>query len=110
MESFKIKFKFKSIDTVEELPVIIKNNVGKYIQHRLEEFQSIDLAHPDLEAIKLFCHKTIGSATSYNLNQLDEITKELKRIVQDSDLDLLADHLLDMQEFLEKLTKKYYKA
>ena len=105
-----MKFKFSCKDDVKNLPKIIKDNISNYIFHRFEEFEALDFETPDINGIRLFCHKTIGSASSYHLYQLDEITKELQRIVKEEDLKCLPEHVLDMQEFFEKLAKKYYKA
>lgn len=110
MVRFNIKFQFTTKDDVKSLPHIIKDNVSKYIGNRYNEFNELDFETPDIKAIRLFCHKTIGSASSYHLHQLDEISRELQRIVKEDELKLLPKHVLDMQEFFKNLRKKYYKA
>lgn len=93
------------MDQIEELPPIIKNNLPNYISNRLGDIKIINFSKIDINYLKALSHKFIGSARSYGLLRLEEISLELDLRVKDESLDAIKPLLEDMIKYLEDLKK-----
>lgn len=100
-------FPFKSKDDPKSLPKQISAYLSQYVQNRLDDFDQIKSSKFDLLFIRDYCHKVIGSARSYNLFQLEEITIELQELARREEKEQIKTLLEDYGQYLNELAKKH---
>ena len=102
-------FDFKNKDNIDELPEQIRSYLAQYIQNRMDDFSQIKRIDFDMLFIRDYCHKVIGSARSYNLHQLEEITLVLQKLARADQRDEITELLGDYEIYLNDLAQKYLK-
>jgi HPt (histidine-containing phosphotransfer) domain-containing protein len=100
-------FNFEKKDTVESLPEQIRNHLSHYVQNRLDDFSKIKKDGFDYAYIRDYCHKVVGSARSYQLHQLEEITLVLQSLAREQEYEQIKELLIDYEQYLETLGKNY---
>lgn len=73
-----MSFKFSKTDDIESLPSQIRQYIPRYVDNRIIELNELKECQNNFALILDFCHKILGSARSYNLHQLEEITLVLQ--------------------------------
>ena len=102
-------YNFQKSDDIEQLPQQIRSYLSQYIQNRMDDFSQIKKIDFDFLFIRDYCHKVIGSARSYNLHQLEEITLVLQQYARAEEKEKITKLLGEYEIYLNDLAQKYLK-
>jgi len=98
-----MSFKFNTFDDIDSLPDQIRLYLPRYIDNRITEFKELQANHSDFTLIRDFCHKVIGSARSYNLHQLEQLTQSLQTYARQEDIEKIELLLSEFESYLLSL-------
>lgn len=102
-----MSYEFKTKDDPESLPDQIAAYLNQYVQNRLDDFANIKTEDFDYLYLRDYCHKVIGSARSYNLYQLEEITLVLQEYARSQNSTGIKELLKDYALYIDDLAQKY---
>ncbi|AYF44019.1 hypothetical protein BALOs_1009 [Halobacteriovorax sp. BALOs_7] len=97
-----MEFKQPNID--EDLKEIIP----AFIDNTQVDFEKFQLAYgdKDVEAMKHVCHTILGTAISYGFEELDEIVRNIKNLVDEGELDKIQEQNEVFKKYIEFISTK----
>ncbi|MCO4756227.1 MAG: Hpt domain-containing protein, partial [Bacteriovoracaceae bacterium] len=86
-----MNFNFKTKDDILSLHPSIGNFVPRYVENRKNDYAAFveSVNSGDIQAIRDYCHKVVGTARSYHFFQLEEITTIIQDYARDGDLEAI---------------------
>lgn len=100
-------YEFSQLDKAESLPDQIRSYLSQYVKNRMDDFAQIKKIDFDFIFIRDYCHKVVGSARSYHLHQLEEITLDLQKYAREENKEAIISLLKDYEIYLNDLAQKY---
>ena len=102
-------FKFTTTDDVSTLHESIAKFVPRYIENRKNDYQEFlgYIESGDLQSIRDYCHKVVGTAKSYHFHQLEEITKVIQKHAREQNLEGIRPILPHYDVYMRELFEKY---
>lgn len=109
MEDTKNAFVFTTQDDTDGLHPNIAKYLHRYASNRLKDYRKLvsAVSKGDLVQIRDYCHKVLGTARSYHLYQLEELTRLLQTLTRDEKLTEVKRLLPDYEAYLLGLKSRF---
>lgn len=102
-----MKFEFKTKDNFESLAPKLKEYFPIFIEKRIESVKKVKLEtqKSNYSVLKLFSHRELGIAASYQLHQYEELLLALQKAYKLSDYSTVDILLEELSEHLSMIQK-----
>ena len=96
--------KFTTNDNIEGLPTVLRNHLPKYLSNRLKDLVALEegVSNCDVQAISSVCHRINGTAASYGLFCLEELSREIQRLAKEENFMEVQDLVKLMRSYLDQ--------
>jgi hypothetical protein len=101
-----MSFKFSKSDNISDLHPNISKFFPKFVNNRVEEYELFKVAveSGDMSSVRLYCHKVVGIAASYNCFKLEEISLYVQNCAKSDDMESIKTVLGVFDQYMTELS------